>query len=504
VRSQACSLCDEVENAKIREIWDVPWGCPRCIYQTSCTVAGRTQVVHCADGHFKTDMSNSQTSDTCTACTPVEDATSITCTETGNSRATCAPGMFKTDNSATTPSQSDTCTACTPVLGATSIECDGTGNTRAQCEDGLVHVDNNDAGTSDMCCTAVEGAASVTCTAVGNSRATCDQGRYVTDNGADGTSDTCTPCAWVEGADSVTCTGPDSRATCTANFGLTDNSEQGISDVCHECGGQWDNPDPNAPPNLPGTYFDSGRCTPCTEVENAVRVSCSEGGQSSVDECSAGYFKDHTGDGGCVACQPVENALTVECENRFESDALTCEEGFTLENNRCGTDDDDDDADGPPPPPPPPPPPATKVIATLTLAGDVETVAGAEGSTERATFETAFKDDVATTIGVSVDQIAIVSITAASVEVVFEVLPTSSGESVEASVVQTAFSDVVALPTVGVSTTGSITTTVETVQDEVIDLSGKSSVATCPSPLVGGTVLAALAVAASLAPLQVG
>ena len=127
--------------------------------------------------------------------------------------------MFKTDNSATTPSQSDTCTACTPVPGATSIECDGTGNTRAQCEDGLVHVDNNDAGTSDMCCTAVEGAASVTCTAVGNSRATCDQGRYVTDNGADGTSDTCMPCAWVEGADSVTCTGPDSRATCAANFG---------------------------------------------------------------------------------------------------------------------------------------------------------------------------------------------------------------------------------------------------------------------------------------------
>jgi hypothetical protein len=117
-------------------------------------------------------------------------------------------------------------------------------------------------------------------------------------------------------------------------------------------------------------------------------------------------------------------------------------------------------------PPPPPPPPATKVIATLTLAGDVETVAGAEGSAERATFETAFKDDVAATVGVSVDQIAIVSITAASVEVVFEVLPTSSGESVDASAVQTAFSDVVALPTVGVSTTGSITTTVETVEDE--------------------------------------
>eukprot|EP01043_Picozoa_sp_COSAG02_P047342 COSAG02_NODE_4529_length_5254_cov_2.860524_2_plen_507_part_00 len=477
VRSQTCSLCDEVENAKIRQIDQVPWGCPRCIYWTSCTVAGRTQVVHCADGHFKTDMSNHQSSDTCTACTPVEDATSITCTETGNSRATCAPGMFKTDNSATTPSQSDTCTACTPVPGATSIECDGTGNTRAQCGDGLMHVDNTDAGTSDMCCTAVEGAASVTCTAVGNSRATCDQGRYVTDNSADGTSDTCTPCPHVDGAHTVTCTAPDNvRAQCNEGSEHVNNEARGVSDECTPCGGDT------------GTRYDFGRCTPCTEIDHAASVICDDENDSRVVECEQGYYKNHQVGEVCAACQPVDNAATVECENGFESEATTCEEGYSLEGSTCM-------ADGPVLPPPPPPPP-TKIVATLTLDGDVETVAGAGGSEEREAFETAFKTDVATTIGVNPIQISIVSITAASVEVVFEVLPQSDGVSVELSVVQDAFADVIELPTVGVSTTGAVAADVETIQedDNDIDLNPGDKTSSALGPGAGALVALSLLV----------
>lgn len=490
--SDTCTQCTPIENAFLKDIYSVPAGCPGCVYDVTCDGPDVTNLGRCQDGYFKIEAASDAASDSCGACSPVEGAASFTCTEVGNSRASCGEGFFKTDNSATTPSQSDTCTACTPVPGATSIVCDATGNSRASCEDDLVHVDNNDAGSSDMCCTAVDGAASITCTEVGNSRAICEQGFYLTDNAFDATSDACTACAWVEGACSTTCTGPDnSRALCCDGFGRTDNSDHDTSDVCQECGGEL---------GLPGTYLTSeqgGICEPCSAVENAVRVTCTERGQSSAVECSPGYFLDHTQDGDCVACQPVENALTIECENRFESNALTCEEGFSLESGRC-------EPDGPPPSPPAPPappPPATKVIATLTLDGDLETVAGAEGSAEREIFETAFKDDVAASIGVPTDRIAIVSITAASIEVVFEVLPTSSGESVEASVVRDAFSDVVALPTVGVSTTGPVDYRVETVHDDDdIDLSNKSSIATSPAPLVGWIVLAAMATAASLSP----
>lgn len=45
---------------------------------------------------------------TCTACTPVTNASSVTCSEGNNSRATCSVGFHVTDNSAS--NSSDTCT----------------------------------------------------------------------------------------------------------------------------------------------------------------------------------------------------------------------------------------------------------------------------------------------------------------------------------------------------------------------------------------------------------
>ena len=109
-------------------------------------------------------------------------------------------------------------------------------------------------------------------------------------------------------------------------------------------------------------------------------------------------------------------------------------------------------------PSPPPPPTAGSVVATLTLSGDLETVAGAAGSTERTTFEANFKADVAAALNppVSSDRVRIVSIAAGSVVVVFEVLPSADGVSVSASAITAAFSGTVALPTVGVSTEGAV------------------------------------------------
>ena len=96
---------------------------------------------------------------------------------------------------------------------------------------------------------------------------------------------------------------------------------------------------------------------------------------------------------------------------------------------------------------------AAVVVATLTLAGSVDTVTGSAGSVERATFATNFKADVAALIdGVEPSQITITSIAAGSVVVTFEI----SG-AVDPSAVTAAFSQSVVLTNVGVSTVGPAT-----------------------------------------------
>ena len=81
----------------------------------------------------------------------------------------------------------------------------------------------------------------------------------------------------------------------------------------------------------------------------------------------------------------------------------------------------------PPPPPPPPPPVAPgSVVATLSLEGDVFTVAGVAGSSERESFESLFKADVAAALSVGGDavaasQVTITGIVAGSVVVTFAV-----------------------------------------------------------------------------------
>lgn len=103
------------------------------------------------------------------------------------------------------------------------------------------------------------------------------------------------------------------------------------------------------------------------------------------------------------------------------------------------------------PAPQPEPLPGT-VAADLILAGDVDTVAGTEGSAERSTFVASFVTDVAALLSVAKGQVHVISIAAGSVVVSFEVAPSADGTPVAASVISSAFSDVVALPTVGVAT----------------------------------------------------
>ena len=111
-----------------------------------------------------------------------------------------------------------------------------------------------------------------------------------------------------------------------------------------------------------------------------------------------------------------------------------------------------------PTPDPTPAPPPAPVTATLTLAGDVAAVAGVEGSAERATFEQDFKTDVASALSVQAAQITITGIVAGSVAVTFDVEPCAlcGGGAVTPTAITAAFSAVLTLPTVGISTTGPV------------------------------------------------
>jgi hypothetical protein len=171
----------------------------------------------------------------------------------------------------------------------------------------------------------------------------------------------------------------------------------------------------------------------------------------------------------CVSCQTP--GCTDESATNYNPEATLDDGSCTLpvapsppadDNTPTPSPPADDNTPSPSPPAsdstPPPPPTPGSVTATLTLSGDLETVAGTAGSTERTTFEASFKADVAAAINppVSSERVSIISIAAGSVVVVFEVLPSADGVSVSASAITAAFSGEVALPTVGVSTEGAV------------------------------------------------
>ena len=113
-------------------------------------------------------------------------------------------------------------------------------------------------------------------------------------------------------------------------------------------------------------------------------------------------------------------------------------------------------------------PPATgTVTATLALDGEVATVAGDAGTTERATFEANFMLDVSILLGVAKKQITVNSITAGSTLVEFSAAPSDSGVPVAASAVEQAFSGLVSLSRVGFSTTSPVSG-VTTTQDPMM------------------------------------
>ena len=83
----------------------------------------------------------------------------------------------------------------------------------------------------------------------------------------------------------------------------------------------------------------------------------------------------------------------------------------------------------------------TIVRATLSLEGELEAVAGTEGSPAREQFKADFAADVATHFQIDAERIIVDTIVSGSVVVTFDIMPDSDDRNIEVSTVQTAFAE---------------------------------------------------------------
>jgi hypothetical protein len=82
--------------------------------------------------------------------------------------------------------------------------------------------------------------------------------------------------------------------------------------------------------------------------------------------------------------------------------------------------------------------PPVAVVAELTFPVDIESV-GAEGTETRARFESDFADDVSTALGISAENIIVISITGGSITIEFAIVPDSNFQIVDGGDGQFAF-----------------------------------------------------------------
>ena len=83
----------------------------------------------------------------------------------------------------------------------------------------------------------------------------------------------------------------------------------------------------------------------------------------------------------------------------------------------------------------------TIVRATLSLEGELEAVAGTEGSPAREQFKADFAADIATHFQIDAERIIVDTIVSGSVVVTFDIMPDSDDRNVEVLTVQTAFAE---------------------------------------------------------------
>jgi hypothetical protein len=120
------------------------------------------------------------------------------------------------------------------------------------------------------------------------------------------------------------------------------------------------------------------------------------------------------------------------------------------------------------------------VRSSLSLDGELEAVAGAEGSLARRQFEADFATDIARLLQIEPQRVVIESVVSGSVVVIFDIMPDGQDVGIDVSTVETTFAEAgVSLPTLEVTTAGPVT--VATPAALATDESG-GTVDSSPSP----------------------
>ena len=182
----------------------------------------------------------------CEPCSAVTNSASVTCTATGDSRAVCNPGFFRTDNSAL--GASDTCGACDTVPNAVAVTCIALGGSEAvECSAGWSLQD----GACVASCSGHSCQGDSVCvdgTVTADPSCVCSTGYY--SRLATGPAPRSIPAGWSEGPAPTPPSPPPTRAVVTA-------------------------PPPPAPPRLPPPPR-LPRCTarPASHDECTASVHC--------------------------------------------------------------------------------------------------------------------------------------------------------------------------------------------------------------------------------------
>ena len=305
-----------------------------------------TCTINCVSGYY------GDSNGICQLCTPIANANSITCTDATTSHiVACKGGYWLTEQSNTCTASctsgyygdiNNVCQLCTQVENAISVTCNDVGiSCVVECEFGFFKVVGTWWDSTDLCisncatgyygdngvchlCTLVTNAISVTCTDASTSQVTackigylkgalgdtctssCALNQYVDDNGV------CQFCTPIANASSVTCTDASTSYVVDCIAGLWKTVPDTCTDSC-----------------AAGYYGDNDVCHRCTQVVNALYITCTNANNSQVVACKSDFWKTIGNPDTCtLSCALNEyvdvNGVCQLCTFVANADSMTC------------------------------------------------------------------------------------------------------------------------------------------------------------------------------------